>query len=147
MRVTGDDTIAYFQLQEPDAEQVRQIRGLYKAAGWWSDEDEIPDLVSRIVDGSYCFIVATGKDGIIGMGRGLSDGVKDAYIHDVTVAADYRRRGIATRILGMIIDCLRDDGITWVSLIAEPPSDRLYRKFGFKDLRDRLPMHLKIGVR
>ncbi|MDD5533748.1 MAG: GNAT family N-acetyltransferase [Syntrophales bacterium] len=145
MKAAGEDGITYLKLNQPDEEQTDQIRDLYKAAGWWSEEDEVPALVPRIVAGSYCFIVAVGEDGIIGMGRALSDGARDAYVHDVTVAGKYRRGGIGSSIMGRIIDCLRAAGITWISLIAEPPSDLMYRKAGFKDLQRRVPMHLKIS--
>jgi len=50
--------------------------------------------------------VAIARDGerIVGMARLLSDGVCNAYLLDVWTASSHRRRGIASQLVGQLLD-------------------------------------------
>lgn len=52
--------------------------------------------------------VAMGHDGdrCIATGRMLSDGVGNAYVVDVWTRSDYRQRGIATKIMRLLMDAV-----------------------------------------
>ena len=83
---------------------VEQLKNLYKEAGWWSEGDDTdPDLIRKIIDGSFCFAVASIKDKIIGMGRAISDGVCDSYIQDVVVLNEFRGRRIGVLIMDELV--------------------------------------------
>jgi len=131
-------------LVEPTVSQRQQITGLYRAQDWWQADDDTDDtkeqFLTKLIAGSHCFAIATLGETVIGMGRAISDGISDAYIQDVTVRADQRRRGVAGRILQLIIERLHADGIFWVGLIAEPGSTALYRHFGFQEMAGAIPM-------
>ncbi len=117
---------------------------LYQEAGWLDlagDLDKL-DWIDRLLEGSYCFVAAFHRDRMIGMGRSISDGVSDAYIQDVTVLKSYRGRGIGSRIMRNIISHLKQNGIDWIGLIAEPGSGSLYRKLGFSEMTGNIPMLL-----
>lgn len=119
---------------------IRQIEALYRAQGWWGNLDEgKKDLLPRLIEGSHCFAVAMKDDEIVAMGRAISDGISDAYVQDFTVRQDYRRRGIGSRLLHMILERLYGDGIRWIGLIAEPGSQDFYLKAGFREFRDATP--------
>ena len=75
----------YTFLSGADSRQTQQIVDLYRMGGWWDENENNPDLIDRIVQGSHCFLAAIVSDQIIGMGRALSDGASDAYIQDVIV--------------------------------------------------------------
>ncbi len=99
-----------------------------------------PDLVRRIVAGSHCVVVARSGATIVGMGRAISDRASDAWIQDVTVAADFRRRGIASEIVRRLVARLESDGLVWIGLVAERHTAPLYRPLGFHAMADALPM-------
>jgi spermidine synthase len=125
----------------PTEHQMRQIVELYRAQGWWQTTDgESPHLISRLIAGSHCFVVAVKGEDIVGMGRAISDGVSDAYLQDITVRSDCRNHGIGMKILHVLLERLHADGLHWIGLIAEPGSDNLYRRAGFQDMSPWIPM-------
>lgn len=136
--------IDYSFLTMPSHEDCNQIIGLYREANWWQPPDaEQGDLVSRIVHGSHCFVIAREGHRFIAMGRAISDRTSDAYIQDVIVASNYRRHGIGSRIIQMIISRLKRDGIRWIGLIAAPGSIAFYHSAGFRSMERHVPMILR----
>ena len=127
-------------ISDPRPDQIRQIIGLYRNAGWWTDGDDNQDLAVRIISGSHCFMIATKADEIIGMGRAISDGASDAYIQDVTVKNDYRQQGIGSRIVKALLERLHSDGLSWIGLIAEGNSHPFYERLGFQKMPDSIPL-------
>lgn len=130
-------------ISEPNLEQLQAIVALYRGAGWWPDREDDYALLARLVRQSHCFAVAIVDERIIGMGRAISDGVSDAYVQDVTVAAAWQRSGVGTGIVWRILDRLKEDGINWVGLIAECGSAPFYGQFGFEKMLNATPMVLK----
>lgn len=118
-----------------------EIANLYRAGGWWKDEYHVEEL-RHLIRGSFLFAVAideqTGK--AIGMGRVLSDGVSDAYIQDLVVLPEFRKSGIGSQIISLLVKTCRDKGLTWIALIAEPDSDPFYSSLGFKKMIGYVPM-------
>lgn len=139
--LTHNHLIKYSFVKVPTDEQITQIAAIYRTQGWWQVHDDNRDqLISRLIAGSHCVVVATDGDAIVGMGRAISDGVSDAYIHDITVCKSYRKRGIGGDIIRALLDRLRQDGISWIGLIAEPGSVDLYRQSGFREMPESVPM-------
>ncbi len=135
------DGIKICPVQRTDRTQI--IR-LYKDAGWWSPaNDRQPEFVDKISENSYCFVGAFCDDEMIGMGRVLSDGISDAYIQDVTVLRDYRRRGIGGRIIAHLLGKLQTDQIEWIGLIGEPGTGSFYKQLGFKKMQGSVPFIYK----
>ncbi len=117
---------------------------LYRAGGWWR-EDMDPSRLPELIDGSYLFAVAvdtsTGKS--IGMGRVISDGIADAYIQDVVVLPEWRKRGVAKMVITALLEGCRSRGITWIGVIAQPGTEMLYRSLGFVPMEGHVPMLLQ----
>jgi spermidine synthase len=130
-------------------EQIRQIVSLYCAEGWLSEEADNFDLVSRIIAGSHCFIIAADENGaesrkiVIGMGRSISDRVSDAYIQDVAVKSEYRGQGIGGKIIQLLVERLQAEGLNWIGLVAEKGTHHFYRELGFKEMPGAVPMLIK----
>ncbi len=128
-------------LTEPSAEQLRAIVDLYRQAGWWPAGEEADyGLLARLVRQSHCFAVAMAGEELVGMGRAISDGVSDAYVQDLIVDPRWRRAGIGSRLVRLIIERLRADGINWIGLIAEQGSAPFYGQFGFEEMANARPM-------
>ena len=141
MEADDHDKIDTVILQVPTDKQIRQIEDLYRSQGWWNtDDNEGFRLIPRLIAGSHCFVAAIKRGDVIGMGRAISDGVSDAYIQDLTVRRDCRNQGIGQRILRVLLERLHADGLRWIGLIAEPGSDNLYRRFGFRKMPSWIPM-------
>lgn len=141
MALKDDVKVECIFIETLTEEQSRQIIELYQSQGWWSASDEATkELIPRLVSGSHCFVVATEGDHVIGMGRAISDGISDAYIHDLAVLSSRRRQGIGKMILEALLKRLASDGLSWIGLIAEPGSSHLYRHAGFQEMTDWIPM-------
>ena len=74
------------------------------------------------------------------MGRALSDLASDAYIQDVVVLKPYRGKGIGKKIIQVLIKRLREKGVDWIGLIAEPGTAPFYEKLGFKPMAGHVPL-------
>lgn len=132
--------IDYSFLQTPTPAEISRLVQLYRHAGWWKEEADDPELVSAIVSGSHCFLVARQTDTIVAMGRAISDRVSDAYIQDVTVDKAFQGRKIGSTIIRKLIDHLHADGLAWIGLIAENNSQAFYEPLGFQKMPNSVPM-------
>ena len=119
----------------------KELLLLYKKAGWWRNGySSRPATLDAMVRGSFCFAGAFDKGRMIGMGRCVSDGASDAYIHDVTVLPRYRRSGVGARIVGKLVEYLHAHKIEWIGLVAERGAKRFYEELGFKAGKGWIPM-------
>jgi len=129
------------EVMSVDSWDEKEIMDLYKSAGWWEEYDEISEI-KTIIKNSCVFVVAYDKNlkKAVGMARLLSDGVSDAYIQDVYVIEDYRKIGLGTKLIIFLIKFCKKKGISWIGLIAKPNQNNFYSKFGFKKMKNYIPM-------
>jgi len=130
--------IVYEIVKKADREQLIE---LYKDAGWWKPEndDTDPYFVDKIVNGSFCFVIAKDGDRIIGMGRAISDGVSDAYIQDVVTLSSHRGKGIGKGLIRTMLTYLSGKGLSWVGLISEPGAEHFYESLNFEKMDNYTP--------
>jgi aralkylamine N-acetyltransferase len=136
---------------EPDSKQIiiskinsadpEQLKALYIGAGWLEVSDsQTPEFLNHIIQDSAVFIGAFHKEKLIGMGRALSDLSSDAYIQDLTVLKEYRRKGVGKRIVQALIIELQKSGVDWIGLIAEPGAAPFFNALGFQELAEHTPL-------
>lgn len=105
---------------------------LYRIAGWVEESDDCGFLAAAL-ENSCAVCGAYDESGrLAGMGRALGDGVSDAYIQDVVVTPEYRRRGVGGGIVRTLVAELRRRGIDWIGLVGEPGTEEFYRSLGFR---------------
>ncbi|MCL2186279.1 MAG: GNAT family N-acetyltransferase [Treponema sp.] len=127
------------------AADKEQLKNLYREAGWWNESDNAdPDLINKIIKGSFCFVTASLENKLIGMGRAISDGVCDSYIQDVAVLNEFRGKGIGKMIMDELTDYLKSKNITWITLVSEPAAVSFYQKYGFLQMNNYIPFKLNI---
>jgi GNAT superfamily N-acetyltransferase len=133
-----EDTIAVQLVQAWDGDEIAD---LYRAGGWWKEEYD-PKELSRLIQGSFLFVIAedpkTGR--AVGMGRVIADGVSDGYIQDLIVLPEYRKTGIGARIVSTLVKKCVERGISWIALIAEPGTENFYLPFGFHPMEGHTPL-------
>jgi GNAT superfamily N-acetyltransferase len=102
----------------------------------------IPWVRRGLADRSYRGWLACDGDGYAVAGGGLivhewmahplNADPRRAYIANVYTSPDYRRNGIARRIMQAILDWCRAEGFKGVSLHASPFGRPLYESLGFE---------------
>ena len=96
--------------------------------GWNQTPDDIRRLVEYEPEG--CFIAE--MDGVpVGTVSTTSYGTTLAWIGMMLVLPEYRRRGIARRLMETSIDYLRGRGVRCIKLDATPLGQPLYEQLGF----------------
>jgi ribosomal protein S18 acetylase RimI-like enzyme len=140
LTVVEDGRIRIDFVQSCEEEPVVQ---LYRSGGWWKDDMD-PSKIGMLISGSYLFTAAieTSTGRCVGMGRAISDGVADAYIQDVVVLSDWRRKGVGRMIVSALLKRCRSQGISWIGLIAQPGTEEFYSSLGFSPMEGHLPMLL-----
>jgi spermidine synthase len=122
---------------------VPDMIALYKDAGWWEESyNESHEFLTKIPKGSALFAGAFMKGKMIGMGRALSDLCSDAYIQDIVVLKEYQGRSIGRKIVQILVSELKQRGVDWIGLVAEPGTQAFYEKMGFELMTDYIPFKL-----
>lgn len=111
-------------------EALEELRQLYLSAGWITPEDAGAFLEPVLKHSAVAAGVFDGEK-LVGFGRALSDNCSDAYIQDVVVAPDHRKRGIGGMIVRRIVRELRERGVDWIGLVGEPGTEHFYAGLGF----------------
>ena len=93
-----------------------------------SDNGRSPQQLEASFRNSYATIIAYIDSQIVGTARALSDGVSNAYIVDVWTLTAYRRRGIASKMMGILLNQLQGQH---VYLFTDDASD-FYETLGFE---------------
>lgn len=102
-----------------------------------------PDQAAGAIAGSWsaCHVVdAAGSP--VAMGRTLGDGGWYFHIADIATDPEHQRRGLGRLVLEWLIADVRErapEG-AYVSLIGDPPGQRLYRSLGLDDVAPSLGM-------
>lgn len=118
------------QLREEGAEETCDLRPRLRSY-----------YEKHMADGSFCCIVAERAEEIVATGAisvierpphyGNPEG-KAAILSSMYTLPDYRRLGIARRILGELVEEARRRGCGEVQITASPTGALLYADFGFR---------------
>ena len=126
-----------------DSADPTRVLELYTGAGWVEPEtagDFVPPMLknSFLVAGAF-----TAGGELVGLARALSDGVSDAYIQDVVVAPDHRRRGLGGELVRLLVRELESRGVDWIGLVGAPGTRHFYEELGFEELKAHVPMRYR----
>ena len=118
------------RLDAPDiAAAVELLAGEY-----WNLGVHSPERIAGAIAGSTAFVGARDGEGrLVGCARALSDGHKYAWIYDVVVAPMWRRAGLGSALMRLVLEHPRVRGAASV-LLQTRDAMPLYRKLGFVDL-------------
>jgi ribosomal protein S18 acetylase RimI-like enzyme len=84
----------------------------------------------------------------VAMGRLLGDCSLFLLLCDVAVHPDHQRKGLGKRIMQSLVDYVdKHAPEAYVSLVAEPVAQKLYPRYGFKDVQPSIGMYRMIRDR
>jgi len=98
-----------------------------------------PHKVGPALVASLHSIIAKSPSGeTIGTVRAIGDGHLYVQIVDMAVHPSHQRQGLGKRMLGQMIEWIDEEcGDVYVSLIAMPGSEEMYRRVGFVETGGR----------
>lgn len=112
----------------PNAQEYNNLR----IASGLSPKDEVASEVG--LKNSIFIVTLRDSDKLVGMGRIIGDKGCFYHIVDIVVAPAYQGNGLGKLIMSEINKYLENNipKSSYVSLIADVPADKLYKKFGFE---------------
>jgi len=102
---------------------------------FYKKEKQLNDHYLRSLKNSSFVVICLYKKSIIGSVRVISDLREFALLMDLFVAKKFRKKGIGTKIMGLIINECRKIGIKNLSLLVDCKKSWLlkwYQRLGFK---------------
>ena len=91
---------------------------------------EDPAQLARTWAKSYATVLAYADERLVGAGRAISDGEREALIVGVVVLPSYERRGIGSAIMGALTEAVKGTAI--LLTCEEDENVSFYRKAGFR---------------
>ncbi len=112
----------------PNAQEYNNLR----IVSGLSPKDEVASEIG--LKNSIFMVTLRESDKLVGMGRIIGDKGCFYHIVDIAVAPSYQGNGLGNLIMSEITKYLENHvpKSSYVSLIADVPADRLYKKFGFE---------------
>ncbi|SOC88826.1 Acetyltransferases [Curtobacterium sp. 314Chir4.1] len=102
-----------------------------------------PEQGAGAIAGSWSACHVVDEHGTpVAMGRTIGDGGWYFHIADIATDPSHQRRGIGRRIVEWLVEDVRSrapEG-AYVTLVGDPPGQRLYRSLGFEDVAPSLGM-------
>jgi len=90
-----------------------------------------PDSFQPILRRSLTHVGAYDEGMLVGFVNVAWDGGMHAFLLDTCVDPDYRRQGIATRLVERAAQVVRERGAHWLHVDFEPHLESFYRGCGF----------------
>lgn len=120
-----------FDLNDFDLDRVHHW---LSAGAYWSKG--LPrDIMERSLENSIVLGLYHDDAGQVGLARMVTDKATFAYLADVYIAKDHRGLGLANWLMETIMAHADLQGLRRM-MLATSDMHSLYRKFGFKDVRE-----------
>ena len=120
-----------------------ELANMYQDAGWIDNPD--PEKMLRSVNSESEWFVARDNDSnLLGIGRLITDYVRYAFIVDVIIKEEHRKKGVGTSIMNAVIAECRALDIDSVNLWPSEGKVSFYERLGFYSLPSSQP-HMKLG--
>ncbi len=105
-----------------------QVQQLFLSINW--ESGNYPNRLYKALLKSETVVTAWDSDRLVGLARALDDGGMLAYIHYVITDPNYRRQGIAKKMISMIKDKYKD--YLYIKVIpATTDAEKFYDSLGF----------------
>jgi ribosomal protein S18 acetylase RimI-like enzyme len=113
-----------------------ELNALYNDAGWTLYTNDI-DRLNEAVANSLLTVTARSDGKLVGLIRCVGDGKTIIYIQDILVLREYKRRGIGTRLVELMLKKFED--VRQIVLLTDDGEDvkSFYESIGFVEAGSR----------
>lgn len=91
-----------------------------------------PDAHRRAFEASHTAVFIYHADQLIGFGRAISDGIRQAAVYDCAVLPEFQGRGLGAALMKNIINQIPGCSVI---LYATPGKEGFYKKIGFRKMK------------
>ena len=124
-----------FEIADVRLENIEDIENLEKQCFSvpWSRQA----LISQLPDDMHIFLAAFDGDGRVLGYVGMMYVLDEGYIYNVAVSPEFRRLGVADRLIESLVLRAKEKDLSFVTLEvrrSNAPAIELYRKNGFSDV-------------
>lgn len=124
----------YIKMEECHVPQIAELEKVC-FSNPWSEKS----ISSELMNPLSCWLVALDGDKLVGY-VGSQSVLGWADMMNLAVADKYRRCGVAERLVCELIECLKENDVTCLTLevrVTNQPAIALYRKLGFLEVGRR----------
>ena len=125
-----------FTTELPEKED---LYNLYEDLTWNGFLKLNSEQLLKAMEGSYYSVYVYSGNSLIATGRVISDGIINAYLCGLGVHSQYRHKGIATKIVNMLIEYCRENDLH-IQFFCEEHLVPFYEKMGF----DKFAVGMKV---
>jgi len=118
------------------------------------------EKLQRMLDNTFCFVLARQQGHLIGLARGVTDGLwgrlaeckldpafqGPACITRTDGRVEHDTSGIARQMAVLVIKALRESGVEKIDALAHGTEVDFCEELGFKKMRGVVPMELEASV-
>lgn len=115
------------------------LYNLYEHLGWNEFLMLDSEQLLKAMEGSYQSVYAYSGNSLIATGRVISDGIMNAYLCGLGVHCQYRCKGIATKIINILIKYCKENNLH-IQFFCEEHLIPFYEEMGF----EKFAMGMKI---
>lgn len=129
--------IIYKHIKDFDKEHIEE---LFKSVNWVSGN--FPNELKQALQNSTRVISAWDGEKLVGLIRGMDDGIWQATIDCLLVNPQYQRRGVASALL----NCLLNEYLDFFYVNVTPDDKEnvaFYQKHGFGIMQSGTPLQIK----
>lgn len=118
-----------------DIPDIKQLINLYNSVGWTAYTND-PATLQQAMAGSLYVATAWYGDKAVGIVRAVGDGQTIVYIQDILVNENYHRKGIATKLMEMLM--VKYSNVRQKVLLTDdtPCTRGFYKALGFASADD-----------
>ncbi len=128
----NDSGVVIRKMTREDAQAVAELDKACFANPWSVGSFEYEAAENPLAD----YLVAQGGDGSIVGYAGIWNIIDEGHITNVAVRTDFRRKGIAEKMIAELIARSSASGVARFTLevrVSNEPAQKVYRKFGFTE--------------
>ena len=120
--------------------EIRQIQELFMSVAWFSGN--FPEKIQTALHNSSKVISAWDGNKLVGLIRGLDDGVWQATIDCLLVNPSYQRKGIGSTLLKQLLKIYED--FLYITIVPDEKKNvAFYEKHGFDIMSEGTPLQIK----
>ena len=121
-------------MRQSDAEEIAMIEEMTFAMPWWRK-----DFWAEAINENAIYVVGIIDEKIVAY-AGAWISFEEAQVTNVAVHPDYRGKGFGTELFARLIEEVKLNGVTAITLEVRPSNKaaiRLYEKFGLQSVGRR----------